>query len=279
MKNILITGGTGTLGTHLTEKLLAENNITVLSRDEKKLVELRNKHPSVRIIVCDIRRPINVRYHLNYDTIFHCAALKHVDIGEQFPDEFFQTNYTGTKNVWDLGEKIGVNNFVFFSTDKAVLPINAYGYSKAMAEKYLRTVGNAKIYRWGNILGSRGSVLPTFIDCIRNNSPCVITDSRMTRFWLTIDEATDYVLDTYDKSDETKDGLYIHPNIKAASLLTLVDALYLLFKKEPNVVFGEIRPGEKIHECIRTGHDYCIRSDTCQQYTYDELKSKLSQYI
>jgi len=277
MKNILITGGTGTLGSKLVEYLQYGNNITVLSRDEKKLVELRKKYSQVRIIIGDIRRPLNDREHVSYDTIFHCAALKHVDIGEEFPDEFYQTNYQGTKNVWELSERMKVKNFVFFSTDKAVLPVNAYGYSKGMAEKFLRYCGKPKIYRWGNIIGSRGSVIPTFVECILNDKPCVVTDSRMTRFWLTIDEAISFVLDTYDKP--SAEHLLIHPNIKSSSVLEIVELLGEILDRKPIIKFGEIRPGEKLHECLRTGHDYCIRSDNCDIYSREELKQKLLNYI
>ena len=289
MQNILITGGTGTLGTQLTLNLHETANVTVLSRDEKKLVELRNRFPNVRILVGDIRRPLRDRDHLRYDTIFHCAALKHVDIGEAFPDEFYETNYVGTKHVWELAERMNVSNFVFFSTDKAVLPINAYGYSKAMAEKFLLACGKPKIYRWGNIIGSRGSVIPHFVECIKNGMPCVITDKRMTRFWLTIEEAIEFVLDTYENvrsvSSDIADivdhcgTLMIHPKIKSASVEDIVTALGKVIGQNPIIEYGKIRPGEKIHECLRTGHDYCIRSDNCDKYTESELIDKLNTFM
>lgn len=295
MKNILITGGTGTLGSELVRRLNEKNLITVLSRDEKKLVDLRAKYPKVKIIVGDIRRPLNLHDHMPYNTIFHCAALKHVDIGESFPDEFFETNYIGTKNVFEFSQRIRCRNFVFFSTDKAVLPINAYGYSKAMAEKYLASRGDiAKIYRWGNIIGSRGSVIPSFIAAINQGDQVFVTDERMTRFWLTIDEAIDFVVETHDLPREKfnynefhdepphcydLENPIIHPNIKSSSVLEIVDAICEILGKKANIQFTKIRPGEKIHECLRTGHDYCIRSDNCDRYSKAELKEKLKKYI
>jgi FlaA1/EpsC-like NDP-sugar epimerase len=212
-----------------------------------------------------------------YDTIFHCAALKHVDIGESFPDEFYETNYVGTRNIFEFSRNNGCNNFIFFSTDKAVLPINAYGYSKAMAEKYISAHGTAKIYRWGNIIGSRGSVIQSFVSSIKQGKDVSVTDDRMTRFWLTIDEAIDFVLSTYENS--TYENPIIHPLIKSSSVIEVIDAICEILGKKVNVKITGIRPGEKLHECLRTGHDYCIRSDNCARYSKDELKEKLNKYI
>ena len=190
-----------------------------------------------------------------------------------------------------MAQACGCKNLIFFSTDKAVLPINAYGYSKAMAEKFLMSTGTpVKIYRWGNIIGSRGSVIPHFVDCIKAGKPCVITDERMTRFWLTIDEAIEFVLATYDQqmmpydSDVSSFGWkltnpIIHPAIKSASVVEIVEALGEVLNIMPKIEFGKIRPGEKIHECLRSGHDYCIRSDNCDRYTRAELTEKLGKYI
>jgi FlaA1/EpsC-like NDP-sugar epimerase len=269
MRNLLITGGTGTLGTALLDRAIKSrkfDKIAILSRDENKQQIMRKHYPDVEFIIGDIKdsNPIS-----GVSDVFHCAALKHVDIGERWPAEFERTNFGGTLNTMN---RTMPNNFCFFSTDKAVLPINAYGFTKALAEKALLTFNchtNINIYRWGNIVGSRGSVIPTFVRCMLKGEPVPVTDERMTRFWLTIDDAADYVFETFE--DRHEEQPLICPKIKAAPIMKVIDAIGYITGMPYSVKEIGIRPGEKLHECLRTGHDYCVKSDTCPQYSMDEL--------
>lgn len=273
--NITIIGGTGTLGKKICERFYYDNNVTIISRDEYKQQKMRRLFPNCNYIIGDIRdNDFGWKvWHRAHDTnyVFHCAALKHVEIGEKCVDEFLKTNVLGTINV---ARSFGsFSKIIFFSTDKAVLPINCYGFSKAISEKYLQAFfPNCAIYRWGNILGSRGSVISIFATFLKEGKPVEITDVRMTRFWLTIDEAVNYVANTYEKHQ----GIMLPPNLKSAKILDVVESIArCLSISEYKIKDIGIRPGEKIHECLYTTHDYCIRSDTCEMLSAEELDSKI----
>jgi UDP-N-acetylglucosamine 4,6-dehydratase/5-epimerase len=269
MRNLLITGGTGTLGTALLNKAIQSkkfDKIAILSRDENKQQEMKKHYPDVLFIIGDVRDSASIG---GITDVFHCAALKHVDLGEIYPAEFERTNYAGTINT--LSRTLP-KNFCFFSTDKAVLPINAYGFSKAMAEKALLSFQsgvNINIYRWGNIVGSRGSAIPNFVRCVMRGDQIPVTDKRMTRFWLTIEDAADYVFETFEAKHE--DQPLICPKIKSAPIMDVIDAIGYITGLPISVKEVGIRPGEKMHECLRSGHDFCVRSDNCAKYSMDEL--------
>jgi UDP-N-acetylglucosamine 4,6-dehydratase/5-epimerase len=290
MKRYAITGGTGTLGTALLEKMLrsgiAEDQIIIFSRDENKQKKMASQYPEVTFVLGDVSHRESCRdlvSHHKIHTIFHCAALKHVDKGEDNVSALKRVNIDGTSFMLDEAIKSGVEHFVMFSTDKAVLPINAYGLSKGFAEKYIqyrmksnRPSINASIYRWGNIIGSRGSVIEKWVDLINICNDIHLTDARMTRFWLTIEEAVDYVWETYQKVDfEPR----ICPTIKAYPLVGVITCLEEIIGKKSNCIVTGIRAGEKIHECLLSTHDYCITSNSSPQYTHDELVEKLRPVV
>jgi FlaA1/EpsC-like NDP-sugar epimerase len=273
---ILVIGGTGTLGSAIVDRLMKDgpDEITILSRDEYKQSEMAkryNYNRRLRFEIGDITRPETLVSFGGFKYIFHCAALKQVPTGEKFSDRFVETNYNGVINSINKYMKYShfVNKFIYFTTDKAVLPINAYGMSKALSEIYIRNnLFNYKIFRWGNILGSRGSVIQHFVDCIKNKKSIPITDDRMTRFWIRIDDAVSFVLDNIETV--TDSGTFICP-CKASKVTRLVQSLGRNLSMEPVTHSAGIRPGEKLHELLKSDHDECIRSDTSPQYTDDEL--------
>jgi len=280
---ILIIGGTGSLGRALLKRLYCpENKVWILSRDELKLITLKKQYPDIRIIIGDIRDRLEMHKVIaggSFDHIYHCAALKHVDLGEEYTSEFIKTNLNGTMNVVDAFCRSTCSKLAFFSTDKAVLPINAYGYSKGLAEKYIQSLNKPiHIFRWGNILGSRGSVLHYFIKALKAGEKINITHQDMTRFWLTIEQAVDFCLDIMIKNTDPKE---IHiPPLKSMSVLDLLDLTAEILNIEKwDVNISGIRAGEKIHECLYSDHSHCIRSDTYKKYTRDEIKPILEGVI
>lgn len=251
LREILITGGTGTLGTALIKRLYRnpDNKITVVSRDENKQKRMAKIFPDVRYRICDISCKDDV-YALGfkrprYDHIYHCAAFKHIEVCEEHPHRTITTNYMGTKYLYDiLGKDAG--RFTFFSTDKAVAPINTYGYSKALAEKYIEQFKNTQIFRWGNIIGSTGSFLPYLVECGLADEKVYVTCPAMTRFWVYIDEAAKFVLSNADYIG--KGALY--PKMVSASLDTVVSAVGIFLGRKIPIWPMDVRPGEKMHECM-----------------------------
>lgn len=274
-RSTLIVGGTGTLGRALL-KTMDASEVIVFSRDELKQHELRQKYPDIKCIIGDIRdkKSLAKCYGNGISKVFHVAALKHVDVLEENPEEAYRTNVLGTINSAELAMQNGVNSFYFSSTDKAVLPINVYGMTKAISERYLlnQNVEKAfytrfKVFRWGNIIGSRGSVVGLFVKSLKEKNKIYVTDKRMTRFWLRIEDAVKYM--TESKGDFTRVRF---PDMKGAKVVALADAIAdVMGIKDYKTVDIDIRPGEKLHECIYTSHDSCIRSDTSPHYSHDEL--------
>jgi FlaA1/EpsC-like NDP-sugar epimerase len=293
MERFVITGGTGTLGGALIEKLLSDGKkqeqLYVFSRDENKQVAMAAKYPNINYVVGDVSERDSI-YHLlrrGVGTVFHCAALKHVDKGEDNVRAIKLVNLEGTINVVDGCVLFKVPNMVFFSTDKAVLPINAYGYSKALAEKYLQNVlrdsiqdgsycSNLSIYRWGNVLGSRGSVIEKWVNLISEGKPIFLTDLRMTRFWISIEDAVDYVYRTFRS---TGVDVRVCPEIKAYPMTMMLSVLEEIMGKKGEKFVTKPRPGEKIHECLFTSHEHCITSDKSKQYTREEMIEKLRPIV
>ncbi|RLB75358.1 MAG: UDP-glucose 4-epimerase [Deltaproteobacteria bacterium] len=254
-KRILITGGTGSFGNALIDYLDKENvEFVVYSRDEKKQFDMfvNRKNSNIEYIVGDVRDKNKLIHSLrDIDYVFHAAALKHIPTGENFPEEVIKTNILGTKNVLEASEQCNVEKVIYLSTDKAVYPINAYGMSKALAEKIVSAhKGNTVCVslRYGNVLGSRGSVVPLFLNFIKNNKPLTITNPNMTRFLLTLNEAVKLALKCL--KDGKHGDLFVIKS-PACSIKTLVEALELHFGKLEKKIIG-IRPGEKIHETLLT---------------------------
>jgi UDP-N-acetylglucosamine 4,6-dehydratase len=272
-KTVIITGATGTLGSRIMQYHVEQGDtIYALSRCDHKIAQWSKKYPDVRWCLGDIRNPLfGVLPQHAVDVVYHCAALKHVDMGESYPEQYHEVNYKGTMNVFN---HVSTDRFVFFSTDKAVLPVNFYGLCKAMAERHLISIKkasgcNIQVFRWGNIIGSQGSVIHSFINQLCNGGTIKVTHPDMTRFWLKIDDAVEYV--TRNDHDRTKEVL-IHPKIKSASVIALAAAVAECLGVEGyNVEYTGIRPGEKIHEHLKSDHDYCVRSDTADRYSHEEL--------
>jgi len=255
-KTVLITGGTGSFGKAYVTNLLSSHNpkkVIILSRDEMKQFEMRGKFsndPRLRFFIGDIRdkeRLLRAFSGVNY--IVHAAALKQVDTGEYNPREFILTNVIGSQNVVDAAIDSGVSKVIALSTDKASSPINLYGATKLTADK-LFTAANVygtnsytyfSVVRYGNVMGSRGSIIPLFKEMAAKGMEIPITDKRMTRFWITLDQAVSFVLDAFK---EMNGGELFVPRIPSMKITDLAKAL------APNSTIREIgiRPGEKLHE-------------------------------
>lgn len=279
-KSLLITGGTGSFGNAVLNRFLNSENfseIRVFSRDEKKQDDLRRKlrNPKVKFYIGDVRDPISVENAVRgVDYIFHAAALKQVPSCEFFPIEAVKTNVLGTENVLEAAIKNKVKNVVVLSTDKAVYPINAMGISKAMMEKVLvaksRNAGDTVICgtRYGNVMASRGSVIPLFVDQIKGNKNLTVTDPNMTRFMMTLEDAVDLVLFAFENADP---GDMFVQKAPAATVETLAKALLEMYKSEGEIEVIGTRHGEKLYESLLTreekvkaedmGHYYRVPAD------------------
>jgi len=261
--SILITGGTGSLGKSLIEYLLRETKVrrvAIFSRDELKQQHLRNQlqeDPRLRWFVGDVRDLDRLKraFH-GVDFVIHAAALKQVDTGEYNPMEFIKTNVLGSQNVIDASIDAGVKRVVALSTDKASSPINLYGATKLTADKLFVAANNYSfsygttfsVVRYGNVMGSRGSVIPFFRDIAAQGKPLPITDLRMTRFWISIDSAVKFVIDSLEMM--TGGELYV-PKIPSMKIADLAQAI------APGAKLKEIgmRPGEKLHEEMISADD------------------------
>jgi UDP-N-acetylglucosamine 4,6-dehydratase len=261
--SVLITGGTGSLGKSLVEYLLKETKvrrIAIYSRDELKQHHLRQEFkndPRLRWFIGDVRDLDRLKraFH-KVDYVIHTAALKQVDTGEYNPMEFIKTNVLGSQNVIDAAIDSGVKRVVALSTDKASSPINLYGATKLTADKLFVAANNYShsygtifsVVRYGNVMGSRGSVIPLFKEIAAQGRPIPITDLRMTRFWISIESAVKFVIDSLDMM--TGGELYV-PRIPSMKIVDLAQAI------APNTKMEEIgiRPGEKLHEEMISADD------------------------
>lgn len=280
-KIILITGGTGSFGNAVLKKFLDGNvkEIRIFSRDEKKQDDLRKKYnnPKIKFYIGDVRDYSSVLNSVRgCDYIFHAAALKQVPSCEFYPMEAVKTNILGTENILEAAIHCGVSRVILLSTDKAVYPINAMGISKAMMEKIAiqksritnKTIIN--VTRYGNVMGSRGSVIPLFINQIINNKPITITDPKMTRFMMSLEDAVDLVLYAFKNG---KTGEIFVQKSPAAEIKILVSALtkILGIPQYPINIIGT-RQGEKLFEALLSREEmvrakeskeyYCITPDT-----------------
>lgn len=261
-KTLLITGGTGSFGNAVLSRFLQSDiaEIRIFSRDEKKQDDMRKLYANekVQFYIGDVRNYDSIRDAVRgVDYIFHAAALKQVPSCEFFPMEAVRTNVIGTENVLNAAIDSGVSNVVCLSTDKAAYPVNAMGTSKAMMEKVViaksRNVDPSKTLisctRYGNVMASRGSVIPLFIEQIRNGQPLTITDPNMTRFLMNLDEAVDLVLFAF--TNARQGDLFVQKS-PASTMATLADAVKQLFgENAPTEIIGT-RHGEKAHETLLT---------------------------
>jgi len=252
--SVLITGGTGSFGRALTKRLINSKarRIAIFSRDELKQLDMKNEFSDdrLRFFLGDIRDSsrLDIALH-NVDYAVHAAALKQVDTGEYNPMEFVKTNIVGSQNVIDACIRNGVKKVVALSTDKASSPINLYGATKLTADKLFSAANNYSygygtlfsIVRYGNVMGSRGSVIPYFKQIATEGKIFPITDKRMTRFWITLDQAVEFVLESFEIMQGGE--LYV-PKIPSMKIMDLAQAIKKDFKYEE---IG-IRPGEKLHE-------------------------------
>lgn len=274
-KTLLITGGTGSFGNAVMRRFLDSSlrEIRILSRDEKKQDDMRKKfnHPKIKFYIGDVRdyqSVINVVRGVDY--IFHAAALKQVPSCEFHPIEAVKTNVLGTENVLEAAINFGVKKVVCLSTDKAVYPINAMGISKAMMEKIIvaksRVASETVICatRYGNVMASRGSVIPLFVNQIQTQAPISITDPDMTRFMMTLDEAVELVLFAFEFG---KSGDIFVQKSPAATIKVLSEALtdLLAVPKHPVNIIGT-RHGEKLYEVLLSREEMAAAEDLEKYY-------------
>lgn len=259
-KILLITGGTGSFGKTVLKRFLNSGvkEIRVFSRDEKKQEDMRISfsNEKLKFYIGDVRDPNSVDNATHgVDYIFHAAALKQVPSCEFYPMEAVKTNILGTENIVNAAVKNNVKRLVLLSTDKAVYPINAMGISKAMAEKVLiaksRTLFQKETVlsatRYGNVMASRGSVIPLFVNQIKNNQPLTITDPNMTRFLMSLDDSVDLVLFAFSHS---KQGDIFIQKAPASTVLVLAEALKQIFNSNTEIKIIGTRHGEKLYESL-----------------------------
>ena len=276
MNKLLITGGTGSFGNAYLKKALVASSfeeIRIFSRDEKKQDDLRKMLNSekVKFYIGDVRDKESVEKVVKgVDFIFHAAALKQVPSCEFFPIEAVKTNILGTNNVLSAAEKYEVKKLVVLSTDKAAYPINAMGMTKALMEKTMmaaaRNLEDKKTIfsgtRYGNVMASRGSVIPLFIDQIKNNKPLTITNPNMTRFMMTLDDAVDLVQFAFDNG--SNGDLFVQKS-PAATIEVLAMALIELYNSKSEIQNIGIRHGEKMYETLVTKEEM-IKSEDLGNY-------------
>ena len=287
-KTLLITGGTGSFGNAVLRRFLASDigEIRIFSRDEKKQHDMRLAYNNrkLRFYIGDVRRPESLLDAMSsVDFVFHAAALKQVPSCEFYPMEALLTNAVGTENVMNAAVAAGIKRVVVLSTDKAAYPINAMGISKAMMEKLAvaksRVAGDngciISITRYGNVMASRGSVIPLFVEQIRMGEHITVTDPHMTRFMMSIEDAVDLVLHAFQNGQP---GDLFVQKAPAATIETLALALKRIFQVDSPIQIIGTRHGEKQYETLLTreemirardlGEYYCVPADN-RDLNYD----------
>jgi len=273
-KTILVTGGTGSFGNAVITKLLQYNpkQIVIFSRDEKKQFDMGNKYSDdrLRFIIGDVRDKDAV-FHAMYgvDYVFHAAALKQVPNCEFFPIEAIKTNSLGAHNVIDAAIENGVERVVVLSTDKAVYPINVMGMTKALMERIMIANSREKRgktilcgTRYGNVMYTRGSVIPYFVDLMRQDKPLTITNPHMTRFMMSLNQSIDLVL--YALTHGQNGEIYVR-KAPAATIGDLAEVLIEIFNYDKGIEEIGIRPGEKMHETLISSEE-TFRTEDCGDY-------------
>ena len=268
-KTILITGGTGSFGNAVLDRFLDSDikEIRIFSRDEKKQHDMRVKYNNTKIkfYIGDVRNERSLRdVMISVDYVFHAAALKQVPSCEFYPIEAVNTNIIGTENVLNAAISNDVSKVVCLSTDKAVYPINAMGVSKAMMEKVFvaksRNSKNTIITgtRYGNVMSSRGSVIPHFTEQIKNEKPITVTDPDMTRFMMTLDNAVELVIYAFKNG---KSGDIFVQKSPASTIGELASTLKEIYKSDVKIKHIGIRHAEKMHETLLSKEEFLIADD------------------
>ena len=275
---LLITGGTGSFGNAVLNRFLDSDirEIRIFSRDEKKQDDMRHRlqNPKVKFYIGDVRDKRSVDGVMkNVDYVFHAAALKQVPSCEFFPTQAVRTNVLGTENVLDSAIEHGVKNVVVLSTDKACYPINAMGISKAMMEKVAIAKGRALAMnngktticctRYGNVMASRGSVIPLFVEQLKAGKDLTVTDPNMTRFMMTLDDAVDLVIYAWQHGEN---GDLFVQKAPAATIETLAKALLELYHSPQAIRVIGTRHGEKLYESLVTREEMAKAIDMGQYY-------------
>lgn len=291
-KTLLITGGTGSFGNAVLNRFSSSDyfsEIRIFSRDEKKQDDLRKRinNPKVKFYIGDVRDFRSLEEVVKgVDYIFHSAALKQVPSCEFFPIEAVKTNILGTENLLSAAERYLVKKVVVLSTDKAAYPINAMGMSKALMEKVMvaksRNLDDSKTIfcgtRYGNVMASRGSVIPLFVEQIKKGLPLTLTDPSMTRFMMTLEDAVDLVLYAFEHS---KQGDLFVQKSPAATIEVLAKALIELYDSKSEIKVIGTRHGEKLYETLVNREDMVKAQDLGQYYRIpvDNRDLNYSQYF
>ncbi len=276
-KILLITGGTGSFGNAVLRRFLDSDirEVRIFSRDEKKQDDMRHalQNPKVKFYIGDVRDRRSIDGAMvGVDYVFHAAALKQVPSCEFFPTQAVRTNVFGTENVLDSAIQHGVKNVVILSTDKAAYPINAMGISKAMMEKVAIAKGRALgkgaatticCTRYGNVMASRGSVIPLWVDQIKEGKVITITDPNMTRFMMTLDDAVDLVIYAWQHGEN---GDLFVQKAPAATLDVLAESLKSLYCADTEVRVIGTRHGEKLYETLVTREEMAKAEDMGEYY-------------
>jgi len=270
-KTLVITGGTGSFGNAVLKRFLDTEikEIRIFSRDEKKQDDMRKQYNNdkIKFYIGDVRDLNSVKNALyGVDYVFHAAALKQVPSCEFFPMEAVKTNIIGTENVLDASIEVGVKKVICLSTDKAAYPINAMGISKAMMEKVFiaksRTISSERTIisgtRYGNVMASRGSVIPLFIEQIKQGKPLTITNPNMTRFLMSLEEAVELVVFGYQNAQP---GDIIVQKAPASTIGVLAQAVKELFHAENEIKIIGTRHGEKLYETLLTKEEKIVAED------------------
>jgi UDP-N-acetylglucosamine 4,6-dehydratase len=296
-KKILITGGTGSLGKALAKRLLEldVDIVRIFSRNENNQITMQSEmnDDRLRYFIGDVRDlPRLIKAMEDVDIVFHAAALKHVPIIEYNPFEAIKTNVLGSQNVIDACLHENVEKVICVGTDKAVSPLNTYGATKLLMEKLFVTASNHTnptrhrtkfiAIRYGNVLGSSGSVVPTLVKQIESGKNITITDPTMTRFNITMNQALDFIIRSLEKG---RGGEIFIPKLKAYSLQVLKDAILEVLKKDVKTEIISVRPGEKFHESLISNaeirntfeddEDYVILQENSPQTKNQKLKKTM----
>ena len=289
-KTLLITGGTGSFGSAVLDRFLNTDHfkeIRIFSRDEKKQDDMRNlyKNPKIKFYIGDVRDYKSIeKAMIDVDYVFHAAALKQVPSCEFFPIEATKTNVFGTQNVIDAAEYNNVSKVICLSTDKAAYPINAMGISKALMEKVAvaaaRNCINTTVCltRYGNVMASRGSVIPLFLNQIKSKESITITDPKMTRFLMSLDEAVDLVLFAFENGNPG--DLFIN-KAPAGTIGDLAQALKEMLNMNNKVKIIGTRHGEKLYETLCTREEMAKAEDMGEFYRipFDNRDLNYAQYF
>lgn len=275
-KAVMITGGTGSFGNTVLKRLLSTDvrEIRIFSRDEKKQEDMRIglNHHKLRFYIGDVRDYDSVRQAIKgVDYVFHAAALKQVPSCEFYPMEAVRTNVIGTENVLNAATENGVERVIVLSTDKAVYPINAMGISKAMAEKLM--IAKARMQaegetifcatRYGNVMASRGSVIPLFVSQLKAGKPLTVTDPNMTRFLMSLEDSLDLVLYAYESGEQ---GEIFVQKAPAATVADVAQALREIYDRDNEIVVIGTRHGEKLYESLVSREEMARAKDAGDYY-------------